>query len=40
MTTEDELDAKVGKLFDELTENVRDGKKRLISDEDTANAQG
>ena len=35
MTTE--LDAKIAKLFDELTENVRDGKakKRLISDEET-----
>jgi hypothetical protein len=37
MKTEDELDAKVAKLFDELTKNSPDGKvkKRLISDQET-----
>ena len=37
MTTEDDLDAKVAKLFDDLTKNPTDGsaKKRLISDEET-----
>lgn len=37
MKTEDELDAEIAKLFDEVTENAPDGKmkKRLISDEET-----
>jgi hypothetical protein len=37
MKTEDELDAEVAKLFEELTKNAPDGKvtKRLITDEET-----
>ena len=37
MKTEDELDAEIAKLFDEVTENAPGGtvKKRLISDEET-----
>jgi hypothetical protein len=37
MTKEDELDAEIARLFNEVTENAPDGKvkKRLITDEET-----
>ena len=35
MKTEDDLDKDIARMFDEVAENAPDGKKRLITDEET-----